>query len=122
MAKDPLGQESQDDTAQDLTCKTVTEIVETFYHNVNYFERREARQALRTLMKNCYLPGILLIYQFAGLPYSPGTTLFKKLLHIFHRRQLKTCLTHSQSPWSKPELFQRALTNVLHVCVAVDFF
>jgi hypothetical protein len=123
MAKDPLGQQQQEQQeAQELTCRTVTNIVDTYYESINYYDRREARRALRTILINCYLPGMFLIYQFAGIPWDETTTVFKMLLHIFHKRQLKTCLAYSCPSFAKQELFKRALTNLLHVCVTVDFF
>ena len=122
MAKDPLISQDEQQRPQDLTCKTVSSIVDTYYNNVNYYERREARNALRTIMKNCYLPGILQICQFADVPFSPGSSIFKMMTRAFHRRQLKTCVAYSSPPWAKRELFIRALTNVLQVCVAVDYF
>ena len=126
MARDPLGPPAEEEHGdegqqmQDLTCKVISRIFRSFYKPTTCNDREEASRALHVIFKNCYIPGILLICQFAGIPFQMHSAMVKKLMDKFHRKQLKVSLSLFTPPFSRQHLFRRALVDLCQVCVAAD--
>ena len=126
MARDPLGPPAEEEHGdegqqmQDLTCKVISRIFRSFYKPTTCNDREEASRALRVIFNNCYIPGILLICEFAGIPFRMHSAIVKKLMAKFHRKQLKVSLSLFMPPFSRQHLFRRALVDLCQVCVAAD--